>query len=159
MQRHFDVSTLSAQRKSMRELLENFRGTLHAGLDGHDPRVYEMMKYVHLHLFRRSLSVDEIKEACRCRNNNIVTLFKQEVETDIRHYIACMRLDAAAYVMRREKVTISLLATCVGYTEELFWRDFKANYGCTPLQFMKAHCEELQPEQPVKMPDQDALSR
>jgi AraC-like DNA-binding protein len=118
-----------------------------------------MMKYVHLHLFRKTLSVEEIKKACRCRNNNIVSLFKQELEQDIRHYIASMRLDAAGYVMRRKRVTISLLAACVGYTEELFWRDFKAKYGCTPLQFMKANCEELRSEQTVKMLSQDAGSR
>jgi AraC-like DNA-binding protein len=118
-----------------------------------------MMKYIHLHLFRKSLSVQEIKEACRCWNNNIVTLFKQELEADIRHYIAGMRLDAAAYVMRRKKVTISLLAASVGYTEEPFWRDFKAKYDSTPLQFTRANCEELRSEQTVKMLSQDKKAR
>ncbi len=161
MQRDFDFSTLSAQRNTIRELLETFRVTLCHRIDGHDTRVVEMMKYVHLHLFRKSLTVGEIKEACCCKNNNIVTFFKQELETDIRRYIASRRLDAAEYVMRRKKVTISLLASCVGYTEELFWRDFKAKYGCTPLEFMKVNCEELRSAQTVtvEMPDQDARSR
>lgn len=114
-----------------------------------------MLRHVHLHLFRKSLTVEEIKEACRCKNNNIVTFFKQELETDIRRYIASRRLDAAEYVMRRKKVTISLLASCVGYTEELFWRDFKAEYGCTPLEFMKVNCEELRSAQTVEMPGQE----
>lgn len=159
MQRDFDFSTLSAQRNTIRELLETFRVSLCHRIDGHDTRVVEMMKYVHLHLFRKSLTVEEIKEACRCKNNNIVTFFKQVLETDIRRYIASRRLDAAEYVMRRKKVTISLLASCVGYTEELFWRDFKAKYGCTPLEFMKVNCEELRSAQTVEMPDQDARSR
>lgn len=159
MRKEFNFDTLDAQKRTIRELLESFRSSLCHRYDGYDPRVHEIMEHVHQHLFQKSLSVEEIKKACRCKNNNIVSLFKQELEQDIRRYIARMRLDAAAYVMRRKKVTISLLARSVGYTEELFWRDFKAKYGCTPLQFMKAHCEELRVEQTVKMPDQDAPSR
>jgi YesN/AraC family two-component response regulator len=79
-----------------------------------------MMKYVHLHLYRNSLSVQDIKDACRCKNHNIVSLFKQELELDVHHYIATLRLEAAAHVLRRNKVTITLLATCVGYTGETF---------------------------------------
>ena len=103
MQRGFDLSALGAQREGISELLESFRVALCHEPDGHDPRVHDMMKHVHMHLFRKSLSVEEIKEASRCRNNNIVTLFKRELETDIRHYIASMRLDAAAYVLEGKR--------------------------------------------------------
>lgn len=48
MQRDFDFSTCSPQRNTIRELLETFRVNLCHRIDGHDTRVVEMMKYVHL---------------------------------------------------------------------------------------------------------------
>lgn len=127
--------TFESQLRIMQATLVGFKNAADPHLDRMPCEVQRMLRYIHQHLFDRSLTVEKVKEECCLTNNNVSTRFRQSTGMGVRGYIINHRLKAARVVLRDMDISIYLLASVVGYTEEAFSRLFKKVYGCTPLEY------------------------
>lgn len=126
---------LIAQEKLIKQALEAFRQRLGSEAEKYPRRVQDALRYIHVHLFEQTLTVGEVKRLCHCSNNNISTVFRRVVRVGMREYIMGKRMEAAAYALEQHEVSISLLASFVGYETESFSRLFRRKYGCTPNSY------------------------
>ncbi|MCL5020418.1 MAG: AraC family transcriptional regulator [Bacteroidetes bacterium] len=130
-------SSLKLQQQVVDDVLTNFRDTVDVRLGSTPCEVQAMLKYIHEHLFEKSLTVGEVKRKCRLTNNNVPTRFRLSVGRGIREYIMDLRIRAAVEVLSKLEVSIHVLASAAGYTEESFSKLFRKTNGCSPLEYRR----------------------
>ena len=123
------------QKQIIETILINYRKNLDSQLEYCPSDVRSVLKYLHNHLFENTLTIKEVKLACRIRNDNITAKFRLLVGKGLREYIINQRLKAAETALKEAEVSIYLLANAIGYTEEAFSKLFKRVKGESPLRY------------------------
>lgn len=134
-------SDLITSQELIRHALAKFRDALDSHFSNFPAEVQTMLRYIHRHLFEKTLTVERIRKACGLANNNVSSRFKQCVGVGPCEYIAALKLRAASSVLRNGDAHVYLLASAVGYTEEAFSRLFKKTFHCTPTQYRRQNVE------------------
>ena len=89
--------------------------------------------YVHAHLFRDTVTVEEIKKQCGIGNNNISGRFRHYVGMGIKEYIDTHRIALAKRMLRQRHPSILSVALEVGYpSHSAFTKGFRQHVGCAP---------------------------
>jgi AraC-like DNA-binding protein len=84
----------------------------------------------------RDWTVDDLARACNLSRSAFAARFVAHVGKPPATYLAHVRLDAAADLLRNTSLPITLIAKNVGYTSEAaFSRAFKNRYGTPPARW------------------------
>ena len=134
---------LLIQQNKIDKVLDNIKRNLKVDENIKVDEIICMLKYIHEHIFEAGLTIDAIKESCQYTNNNITTKFKQLVRKSPHTYIREIRLKAAEILLADDTLSIYMIASAVGYTEEAFSKVFKKTYDHPPLQYRKKKLREM----------------
>jgi transcriptional regulator GlxA family with amidase domain len=83
---------LVTQEETTSKALRRFAAHLDLHLDHMPMEVQVMIAYIHAHLFESTLSVRAITTACKTRNNNVTTKFRQATGKGIWEYVVSRRI-------------------------------------------------------------------
>ena len=136
-------NNIFTEKHIIENILKGYSKNLDSQIGFYPPDIRKMLKYIHNHLFENTLTINEVKNACQVRNNNITTKFRMLVGSGTREYVINQRLKAAETILREREVNIYLLANIIGYTEEAFSKLFKRVTGDSPLQYREKVLREM----------------
>ncbi|MBR5345870.1 MAG: AraC family transcriptional regulator [Clostridia bacterium] len=95
------------------------------------------VSYIDDHL-AEELSVRDLASTCYVSADHLTRLFKKRFGMTVSEYIQDKRLHLAGELLRREDLTISMVANTVGFGNySYFTEQFKKKYGLTPREFQK----------------------
>ena len=110
------------------------------------PDVRAVACYVHAHLFRDTLTVEQIKKQCGIGNNNISGRFRHYIGMGIKEYIDAHRIALAKRMLCQRHLSILSVALEVGYpSHSAFTKGFRHHVGCAPSVY-RGHVEEKRQE-------------
>ncbi len=97
-----------------------------------------LLAYSEEHLFDVDFSVQEMKRACRARDNSIVTRFRRFFGSSPSDYVKECRLAVGAELLRGSTEDVWKIAELLGYSSpQLFARNFKESFGAPPRSYRK----------------------
>lgn len=124
-----------AKLERVQSVLERIQREREPALSSLPREIFDVVQYIHTHLFEPSLNVNTARAGCRLRNNNVSTRFRQVLGVGIREYIEILRLEAAVSLLREECVELYLVGMAVGYShQETFCRAFHRRFRKTPSE-------------------------
>jgi two-component system response regulator YesN len=92
------------------------------------------------------MSVKVLKHDCGIRDHNFSSVFRREVGITIKHYIECLRVQAACDLLDMGTMTAADVGYAVGYEHlQTFYRVFKRRLLCTPGQYLAGIGEKKMP--------------
>ena len=98
-------------------------------------------QYIDSHL-TEDLSVRELAAICFISADHLTRLFKKKFGLSVSEYIQERRIRLAGELMRRQDMTISMVANTVGFGNySYFTEQFKKHFGVTPREYQKQHQE------------------
>jgi len=84
------------------------------------------------------LSVRDIAAACFVSGDHLTRLFKKKFGKSVSEYIQEKRIRLAGELLRRQDMTISMVANTVGFGNySYFTEQFKKYFGVTPREYQK----------------------
>ncbi len=90
--------------------------------------------------FSYEIGVAEIARTVGIDRTYLYRVFKEQVGQSPKGYLTAFRLRMAAQMLAETDLTVTEVAVSCGWKEaSLLDRQFKENYGCTPLQYRKKH--------------------
>lgn len=93
--------------------------------------------YIDSHL-ADELSVRDIAAACYVSGDHLTRLFKKKFGKSVSEYIQEKRIRLAGELLRRQDMTISMVANSVGFGNySYFTEQFKKYFGVTPREYQK----------------------
>jgi AraC-like DNA-binding protein len=102
-----------------------------------DPQIGPALSAIHRHP-GHDWTVEELARACRLSRSAFAARFVARVGKPPATYLAHVRLDAAADLLRGTSLPVTLVAENVGYTSEAaFSRAFKHRYGTPPARWRR----------------------
>lgn len=108
-----------------------------AGTDG-NPHIRRALDYISAHYTER-LSIPDIAEHLHLSSNYFTKLFKQETGVTPVQYIASLRYEKSAHLLRHTDMPVSEIAQAVGFSDTLYFsRFFHGFAGSSPTAFRKA---------------------
>ena len=88
--------------------------------------------------YQRNLTVEAIAEVCKLDRSYCSKLFKERKGCPPQEFLIRMRLGKAEEMMKMTSISISDIATAVGYPNQLhFSRLFKQRYGVSPQKWCR----------------------
>lgn len=132
-------ATIQTREEDLRLLIEHaassFSVRMRAGQEL--PReICEILDYIHEHLSDEMLSVKTIRRSCRIGNHNISSRFLLAVGVGIGDYIKDLRMEVAAYLLRRPDLPIYRIGSFLGFShQESFTRTFRRHFGSSPSAY------------------------
>lgn len=126
-----------AALKELSTELEPFRRSPRAETES--PSINAMVACIHQQVFDPRFDVGALRRYCRIRDNNSSSRFRQLLGVTPRVYIECLRLTAAAELLRRHPGIPALdIGLLVGYEHpQTFYRAFRRHYGFPPGEARK----------------------
>ncbi len=95
------------------------------------------VQYIDSHL-TDELSVRELASVCFISADHLTRLFKKKFGVSVSEYMQERRIRLAGELMRRQEMTISMVANKVGFGNySYFTEQFKKFYGMTPRDYQK----------------------
>lgn len=93
------------------------------------------LRYIHTH-YGEKITIDEIAHYCYLHPTRLEAMFKQYMGESVFAYLIRFRVETAAGLLLQEELTVSEVATLVGFRSEcLFYRKFKEIMGVTPKTY------------------------
>jgi len=94
-----------------------------------------MLDYIKTH-YCDDISIQNLAELCSINSNYASQLFHQEVGETFSSYITRLRIKQAIHLLRNTDMTISAIATSVGYRDYFYFaKVFKKVTGITPSEY------------------------
>lgn len=101
----------------------------------YSPIIKEAIHFINLNL-NKNLTLKAISTNIAVSSQYLSTLFKQEVGQSLTEFIAKNRMEQAIYFLKESTLSISEIATQVGYSDlNYFSKVFKKHYGVTPSSY------------------------
>lgn len=101
----------------------------------YSPIIKEAIHFINLNL-NKNLTLKAISSNIAVSSQYLSTLFKQEVGQSLTEFIAKNRMEQAIYFLKESDLSISEIATEVGYSDlNYFSKVFKKHYGVTPSTY------------------------
>lgn len=79
-------------------------------------RLRPMLEHIEGHIFNAKLNVNQLKKACRIRDNSITILFHSQIGHSPKTYISERRLETASRLLRDSDLRVWKIAEMVGYS-------------------------------------------
>ena len=99
--------------------------------------VSDIIDYIDTHISEK-LTLSDISAACFYNPSYFSRRFKAYYGKNLTTYIREKRLSEAGRLLRESDLTIAEIANAVGIRDKAqFYRDFRAEYACTPDEFRK----------------------
>lgn len=99
--------------------------------------VNRAMDFIHNN-FGYEIGVAEIARTVGIDRTYLYRIFKQQVGESPKRYLTAFRLRMAVEMLAETKLSVTEVALSCGFKEtSLFDRQFRENYGCSPLQYRK----------------------
>ena len=100
--------------------------------------ISKALDYISAH-YTENLSIPDIAEYLHLSSNYFTKLFKQETGMTPVQYIASLRYEKAAHLLRYTDMPISAISQAVGFDDTLYFSRFFREYaGRSPSAFRKA---------------------
>ncbi|MEM7586379.1 MAG: helix-turn-helix domain-containing protein [Acidobacteriota bacterium] len=124
------------------------------------PRELEpLLSYIEAHLFDPEFSVQAMKDACRVRDNSVVTRFRSCLETRPSAYVKRKRLEVAAELLRTSSEEIWKISELVGFASpQVFTRNFKDAWGASPGEFRQEQGSAVKTVADQSLPENKRLA-
>jgi AraC-like DNA-binding protein len=91
----------------------------------------------------QAVRVSEVAAHVALSSGRLAHLFKEQTGRSIIEYLHELRLEKACAALRESDSPISEIAADAGYNDtRFFYRVFRRQYGCSPLQF-RSSCQEF----------------
>ena len=101
----------------------------------YSPIIKDAIHFINLNL-NKNLTLKAIASNISVSSQYLSTLFKQEVGQSLTEFIAKNRLEQAKYFLKESSLSISEIASEVGYADlNYFSKVFKKHYGVTPSTY------------------------
>lgn len=105
------------------------------GLQKYSPVIRNVISYLQLN-YTHAISLSELAQTNHVSAEHLSRTFKKETGKTISEYIAKLRTEKAADLLKNSKLSISEIATYVGYLDSnYFVKVFKKRYGMTPSAY------------------------
>ncbi len=102
------------------------------------PHVSEAVGYLRENCFHPDFRVGEVAERLGMNEAYLRKLFLQAMHISIRGYVAELRVQHAAELLKSSNYTVSQISEYVGYRDyRQFYAQFKAKTGKTPTDYRK----------------------
>jgi AraC-like DNA-binding protein len=124
-------------------------------------RLRPLLEYLEDHLFDQELNVNELKLACKVRDNSIVTVFHREVGQAPKAYISGLRLETAARLLRDTGLRVWQISDLVGYSAiGVFSKAFHRWSGLRPKYYrVESRRRRAEDQPPIGVFDNGLLER
>lgn len=121
-------------RNMLVELTQAVRNhLLHAG--DYSAPIQRVIEYLSLN-FSQEISLPHLADMVHFSDSHLSKVFKKETGTTISQYIAHLRCEHAAQMLRNTELSIQEISNYVGYQDNnYFVKVFKKQYNVTPSQF------------------------
>lgn len=95
------------------------------------------------HNYSQQINVTELAKHVGLSPSHLSHLFTKEVGMSVLQYIAALRCEEAAAMLKNSDASIQEIAGYVGYADNnYFVKVFKKHYGMTPTEYRKAKAKE-----------------
>ena len=99
--------------------------------------VHKAIMYLHNH-YAEPFTLNTVAKRVHLNPSYLSSLIKKETGQTFMQHLTRIRIDAAAYLLRREDLSMSEVAEKAGFgSEAVFFRKFKAIMGMTPKAYRK----------------------
>jgi AraC-like DNA-binding protein len=123
----------------VQSILEDFRCSRIADREDLPREIREALAHIHQNPFDLQLNVRHLKCRCRIRDNNFSSRFRYLIGMTVKQYVETLRMEAAACLLREERIGIFDVSISVGYYNlQTFYRAFERRYGCTPAEYRRS---------------------
>lgn len=137
-QKAYALHTAAGLHELCRQMAAAFcQAVLQVRRENYSPAVRRAADYILLHL-STSLKLAQIAQAAQTTPNHLSHIFKAETGQSVSGYIAAMRCQKAAELLRATSLPIQEISAYVGYLDNnYFVKVFKARYGVTPTGYRR----------------------
>jgi AraC-like DNA-binding protein len=124
-------------------------------------RLRPLLHYMEEHLFDPTLNVNQVKLACKVRDNSIVILFHAEVGQPPKTYLTNLRLGTAAILLRDTELKIWRISDMVGYSAiGVFSKAFQRWSGLRPQYYRaESRIRQWENQPPIEVLDSPLLEQ
>lgn len=99
--------------------------------------VHSATLYINNHYFE-PITLNTVANRVHLNPNYLSTILKQQTGKSFLQYLTQVRVNAAAFLLRRDDLSMSEVAEKAGFgSEAMFYRKFKAAMGMTPKAYRK----------------------
>lgn len=132
-QKAYALHTAAGLHELCRQMAAAFcQAVLQVRRENDSPAVRRAADYILLHL-STPLKLAQIAQAAQTTPNHLSHIFKAETGQSVSGYIASMRCQKAAELLRATSLPIQKISAYIGYLDNnYFVKVFKARYGVTP---------------------------
>lgn len=109
--------------------------------NAYSPKVSKVIQYIERNL-DNTLTLNELASHVDLAPSYLSRIFNQEINKSISQYIIELRIKKARDLIARTKMTVSEVASYVGFKEQSYFTQcFKKQYGVPPLKYRTEHKE------------------
>lgn len=109
--------------------------------NAYSPKVSKVIQYIERNL-DNTLTLKELASHVDLAPSYLSRIFNQEIHKSISQYIIELRIKKARDLIARTKMTVSEVASYVGFKEQSYFTQcFKKQYGLPPLKYRTEHKE------------------
>lgn len=102
---------------------------------GHDPRVKEILRYMHQH-YGTKITLDDVANVAQLSRAETIRLFKKHLNRTPFQYLLSYRLERSKELLIQTTSSITEISLDVGFSStSYFIEKFKTAFGRTPHQF------------------------
>lgn len=95
----------------------------------------KIVQYITLN-FKQDISLDTLAEEFNVSRYYISHIFSERIKINFRNYLALLRTEYAAGLIRTTDDSITNICSCAGFnSQRTFNRAFKQIYGITPREY------------------------
>ncbi len=129
------METLHDVTQYFHTLIDSFFGAVGQMVQA-GPAIQEIMDYIRVHYGDPELSIKKIADFSHYDYYYLCALFKKKVHTTINDYIAGVRMEKAAELLKERRIKLQDITSMVGYSDpSYFTKLFKKHMGLTPSEY------------------------
>ena len=105
-------------------------------------RIKKIVDYINENFSDPRLSVEEIAKFANLNESYLSRFFKKMMGLPPSKYIIDLRMQRAAILLKREDISVKVVAMSVGYSDSLYFtREFRRYYENSPTAFRNEHIQ------------------
>ncbi|MDQ6422979.1 response regulator [Paenibacillus sp. LHD-117] len=127
---HFIDDVLAAVKSKLRQLQEEVTER------SKNTTASRVMRYIHEHYARESLSVGDLSEYMQMTNSHLIAVFRKSTGKTVKQYLMEYRVEKAKQLLMEDWMKMSVVASRMGFKDgEYFAKVFRKHAGMTPSEY------------------------